>query len=184
MKPETLNRLKIKFIKLAQISSVNDSKNGYVYVFDDSSSDSVFDDYELNKNIVKTIVSIDDFPADRHKVSAFFIFSILKNRPIKLKLNKQGIDKDQIEMIANLNLALLFVNHLMRDFYFEKYEKDLKIVPPTTDGNKSYVEQLYTLLIKLYEEVEYKKCNKVLLLTISHILYLVEKNSICTEEKQ
>jgi len=184
MKPETLNRLKIKFIKLAQISSVNDSKNGYVYVFDDSSSDSVFDDYELNKNIVKTIVSIDDFPADRHKVSAFFIFSILKNRPIKLKLNEQNIDKNQIEMIANLNLALLFVNQLMRDFYFEKYKKDLKILPPATDGNKSYVEQLYTLLIKLYEEIVYKKCNKVLLLTVSHILYLVEKNSICLKEKQ
>ena len=177
MKRETKEKLQAIFIKLAhQIASI--TSNGLkICVYDDKSCEDVFNEYEKIKSEIKNIIDY-DFLADRHKIASFFIYSILKNKPIKLKVNKTDIDAEKLDMLINFNLAMTFATYIITSFYESKYGKELKLISPeVSDGG--YNDQLFALIRYIIETDE-----KILLLAISHILFLIEKYSECKMEKE
>ena len=181
MTVKTLNLLKNKLINISQALASKQSSENEIFVYNDANLDKVFYDYENIKNNIKQILENNEFLIDRHKISSFFVSAILKNKPIILKINKTDIDNDDLEFIINTNLAILFANFIIKSFYKEINNKDLIISMPDS-SSKAYIDQLIGL-IKIYKDrldIGGKNIN-ILLLSISHIFFLLEKYS---EEKQ
>jgi len=178
MNIDTLKSLKTKLINISQALASKQSNEDEVFVYNDTNLDKVFENYENIRNEIKQILENEDFLIDRHKIAAFFISSILKNKPIIVKINNTDIDNNDIEFIININLAILFSNFIIRKFYKEINKKDLKIVMPISSSQKPYIDQLIGL-IKIYKDkLDIGSDNiKILLLSISHILFLIEKYS-------
>lgn len=182
MTVKTLNLLKNKLINIAQSLASKQSSENEVFVYNDTNLDKVFEDYENIKNDIKQILENNDFLIDRHKISSFFISAILKNNPIVVKINKTDIEDDNLEFVINTNLAILFANFIIKSFYKEINNKDLIISIPDSSSSKAYIDQLIGL-IKIYKDrldIGGENIN-ILLLSVSHIFFLLEKYS---EEKQ
>jgi len=179
---KTLNLLKNKLINISQALASKQSSENEIFVYNDANLDKVFYDYENIKNDIKQILENNEFLIDRHKISSFFVSAILKNKPIVLKINKTDIKNDDLEFIINTNLAILFANFIIKSFYKEINNKDLIISMPNSSSSKVYIDQLIGL-IKIYKDrlnIGGENIN-ILLLSISHIFFLLEKYS---EEKQ
>ncbi|MGJ0363459.1 hypothetical protein NG776_03400 [Aliarcobacter cryaerophilus] len=178
MNATTLKTLKNKLISTSQALASQQSSDHEVFVYNDSNLDKVFEDYENIKIEIKNILENIDFLIDRHKISAFFMSAILKNKPIIIKTNQTDISDDDLEFVINTNLAILFANFIIRTFYKEINKKDLKVSMPDSSSSKAYIDQL-TGLIKIYKErLEAGGENiNILLLSISHIFFLLEKYS-------
>jgi len=178
MNASTLETLKNKLVNISQALASKQSSDSEVFVYNDSNLDKVFEDYENIKSEIKHILENTEFLIDRHKISAFFMSAILKNKPIVVKSNQTDIANDDLEFVINTNLAILFANFIIRTFYKEINKKDLKISMPNSSSSKAYIDQL-TGLIKIYKdrlEAGGENIN-ILLLSISHIFFLLEKYS-------
>jgi len=181
MKQETVELLKNKLISLSQQLASHQSNDVEIFIYDDKSNDMVFIDYKNIKDKIKSMITNDNFLADRHKISAFFMSAIIKNKPIKIKLNKTDMIDDDLELIININLALLFTNYIITSFYKLKTKKDIKIVYPKTDKN-NYIDQLSGLIMMLRDKIE-QNDKEILLMAISHIIFLIENYSILHSNK-
>jgi len=177
MNATTLKILKNKLINTSQSLASKQSIDDEVFVYNDSNLDKVFEEYENIKTEIKNILENTDFLIDRHKISAFFMSAILKNKPIIVKTNQTDISNDDLEFVINTNLAILFANFIIRTFYKEINQIELKISMPDS-SSKAYIDQL-TGLIKIYKDrldTGGENIN-ILLLSISHIFFLLEKYS-------
>ena len=137
----------------------------------------IFLDYEDNKNAIKELLNDKDFLVDRHKISAFFIGAILNNNPIKVKNNILETSNEQEELVLNTNLALSFANEIIKRFRKKENKNEkFKIIIPKSSSTKAYEDQLATLIKELNDSFKNEN-KKILLLAISHILFLLEKYS-------
>ena len=182
MTKETIDNLKNKLIKLSQLLASYQSNKDKVFIYDDKRFDQIFVDYNNIKGKIKKIIANDKFLLDRHKIAAFFIIAIIKNKPIVLKMNKTDIKNDDLEFVANLNLAITFANYIIKTFYEFKNKKSLKIFTPKSDTT-NYNDQLVGLIRALKDTIETENTKEILLMAISHILFLIEKYSECEMEK-
>lgn len=181
MTESTLKTLKNKLINISQALATKQSSEAEVFVYNDSNLDKVFEDYENIKIEIKNILENTDFLVDRHKISEFFLSAILKNKPILVKINQTDISDDDLEFVINTNLLILFANFIIKTFYKEINKTDLKIAMPNSASSKPYIDQLIGL-IKIYKErLESGEESTTILLSISHIFFLLEQYS---EEKQ
>jgi hypothetical protein len=181
MNYETKESLKSLFIKLAHQIIGLYSDELKVYIYHDELTEDIFYEYEKIKEDIKNNIIDAEFLADRHKIAAFFISSIMKKEPIKIKVNKTDISDNELSMLVNFNLSIVFANYVIKVFYKKRYNKELKIISPKSYDDKSkktYNDQLFTLVRDIINMEE-----KVLLLTLSHILFLIEKYSECMQNK-
>lgn len=132
----------------------------------------MFDDYESMRDEVKAIISDKSFLADRHKIAAFFLSSILKNRPVKIKENKNNTNDNDIEFLSNINLGMAFAAHCMGEIAGRK----ITLLQPTTTGKKAYSEQFFALIRLVKEHIDQDDSHKIFLMMISHIFFLLEEN--------
>jgi hypothetical protein len=179
MTQKTEEILKKRLIKFAHII-IGHKLNDISYIYNDKNLDNVFSDYKNIKNTIKELLENKDFLVDRHKISACFISAILNNSPIKIKTssyNKKEIL--ELEFIINMNLAILFSDYIIKSFYKKLYNKELKMAKPQSSTNKPYIDQLVGL-IRIIDIAN----KEILLLAISHILFLLEKYSEVVENKQ
>ena len=179
---KTIDNLKSKLIKLSQSIASYQSNECEIFIYNDKRFDQIFVDYDNMKTKVKKIITNDKFLLDRHKIAAFFIFAIIKNKPIVLKINKTNIKNDDLEFLSNLNLAITFANYIIKTFYEFKNKKKLKIFTPKSNTT-NYSDQLVGLIKMLKDIIEIEDNKEILLMTISHILFLIEKYSECRMEK-
>jgi hypothetical protein len=164
-------------VKLSQAVASNMSDDSELFIYNDKNCDTVFEMYEKIKNDIKDSVSKNTFLADRHKIASIFIYSIIKNRPIKTKANSTDISDIDLEIIPNIYLAVVFAIYIMESFYEEKYKKELKMSFPKEDGSSNYKEQFFALIKLLCNDIDSANCDKTILLSLSHILFLLEENS-------
>ncbi len=178
MNKKTIDVLKNKLTNLSQALAAKQSSEKEIFIYDDTNLEKVFKDYDEIKTNIKSILEDTSFLTDRHKISAFFLSAILKNNPIKVKENLTDIDKQELEFVINTNLGLLFANFIIKTFYKQKYSKELKFIMPESSCPKPYLDQLIGLIKIFKDRIELGAENiNVLLLAISHILFLLEKYS-------
>jgi len=182
MTKKTIDSLKSKLIKLSQSIASCQSNEDEIFIYDDKRFDQIFVDYDNMKVKVKKIITNDEFLLDRHKIATFFIIAIIKNKPVVLKINKTNIKNDDLEFVVNLNLAITFANYIIKTFYELRNKKKLKIFTLESDTT-NYNDQLIALIKMLKDAVEIEDNKEILLMTISHILFLIEKYSECKMEK-
>ena len=182
MTEKTIDNLKSKLIKLSQSIASYQSNECEIFIYNDERFNQIFVDYDNMKTKVKKIITNDKFLLDRHKIAAFFIIAIIKNKPIVLKINNTDIKNDDLEFIINLNLAITFANYIIKTFYEFKNKKKLKIFTPKSNTT-NYNDQLVGLIKMLKDIIEIEDNKEILLMTISHILFLIEKYSECRMEK-
>ena len=117
MTKKTIDNLKSKLIKFSQLIASYQSNECEIFIYNDERFNQIFVDYDNMKTKVKKIITNDKFLLDRHKIAAFFIIAIIKNKPIVLKINNTDIKNDDLEFIINLNLAITFANYIIKTFY-------------------------------------------------------------------
>ncbi len=172
MKQETKDKLKLHLHKIGQASASQDSKKGYVFDYCYDLGNKVFEDYESMRDEIKAIISDEAFLADRHKISAFFLSAILKNRPVQIKENKNDTDDTEVEFLSNINLGVVFASYCMSEIG----GRSIKLMQPTTSGKKKYSDQFYALIKLVKEHIDQNDSQKILLMMISHIFFLLEEN--------
>lgn len=182
--PSKLENMKEMFIKFAQATATKNTTDGYVCIYDHNSAKKVIEEYSESRDYLKALISDLDFPADRHKISAFMIGSILKNLPIKLEENSNETNDEQIEKLINLNLATSVASHILRSFYKYENKEDLTIgYPRKHECGDCYLENFHALLNLIDNEINQDPTNKVFLLSVSNMLYLLEEISRITIHK-
>ena len=95
MNYETKESLKSLFIKLAHQIIGLYSDELKVYIYHDELTEDIFYEYEKIKEDIKNNIIDAKFLADRHKIAAFFISSIMKKEPIRIKVNKIDISDNE-----------------------------------------------------------------------------------------
>jgi len=177
MRQNIIEDLKLKLIKLAQHIAANSSNELEVFIYQDKNLEKIFEDYEYIKNSIKNFISDKNFLVDRHKIAAIFLYSIIQNKPILIKENKTDIEDKELEFIINMNLAMAFGAYIIQSFYKSSTNKEIKLVVPDSNTT-NYLDQLFSLIKILTEKIT-NEDKLYLLLTISHIFYLIEKFSEC-----
>lgn len=172
MTPVTKEKLRLQLHQIGQASAAKDSREGYIFDYSYDVGNQVFNDYESMRDEVKSIISDKNFLADRHKIAAFFLSSILKNRPVKIKENQNNTNNSDIEFLSNINLGIAFAAHCMTAIAGRK----IALLQPTTSGKKPYSEQFYALIKLIKEHIDQNDSQKILLMMISHIFFLLEEN--------
>jgi hypothetical protein len=175
---ETKEKLRLQLHKIGQASAAKDSVDGYVFDYSYDVGKQVFDDYESMRDEVKAIISDKSFLADRHKIAAFFLSAILKNKPVKIKENKNDTNNNDIEFLSNINLGIAFAAHCMGEIAGHK----IALLQPNTTGKKSYKEQFYALIRLVKEHIDQDGSHKIFLMMISHIFFLLEENYKASNE--
>ena len=101
---------------------------------------------------------------------------ILLTKNAQILAGKQSTN-EQEEFVLNTNLALSFANEIIKRFRkTENKSEDFKIIIPKSSSTKAYEDQLVTLIKELNDSFKNEN-KKILLLAISHILFLLEKYS-------
>jgi hypothetical protein len=171
----------MRLIKISQQLASIQSNEKEIFIYNDNGLDKVFIDYNEMKIKIKKIITNDKFLLDRHKIASFFIYAIIKNKPILIKENYTDILNDDLEFIANSNLAVIFANYIIKTFYEAKNNKTIKIITPKSDTT-NYNDQLFSLIKLLKNRIENENDEEILLISLSHILFLIEKYSECKIE--
>lgn len=161
--------------KIGQVSASRDSRDGYIFDYNYDIGNQVFSDYSNMKDEVKAIISNKEFLADRHKIAAFFLSAILKNCPIQLKENANDTNSSDIEFLANINLGVVFASYCISEI--SGLGCTVKLMSPSTNGKKGYNDQFYGLIKLVKEHIDQRDSQKVLLMMISHIFFLLEEYS-------
>ena len=101
---------------------------------------------------------------------------ILLTKNAQILAGKQSTN-EQEEFVLNTNLALSFANKIIKRFRKEENNsEDFKIIIPKSSSTKAYEDQLVALIKELNDSFKNEN-KKILLLAISHILFLLEKYS-------
>ena len=178
MTQEIVDVIKNKIITLSQQIAAMQSNEDEIFIYNDEGLENIFIDYKNMKEKIKEIITRDDFLADRHKIAAFFISAIIKNEPIAIKLNKTDLKDSDLKFTINLNLAVAVANYIIVSFYKTRNKIELKIASPKA-GTNNYNDQLFALIRMIRDTMHQSDNKEMLLLTISHILFLIEKCSEC-----
>jgi hypothetical protein len=99
----------MRLIKISQQLASIQSNEKEIFIYNDNGLDKVFIDYNEMKIKIKKIITNDKFLLDRHKIASFFIYAIIKNKPILIKENYTDILNDDLEFIANSNRKIFRV---------------------------------------------------------------------------
>lgn len=174
---EKLQKMKSSYISVAQAVASKSTKDGYTFIYNDDSATKILNEYESNRDYIKNIIDDSNFPADRHKVAAFMIGATMKHFPIKLKENLNKTKNEDVENLVNLSLSVAFANHILSSFYIEEKKEKLNLKFPITSNGSEYKDSLVALISLLNQHIDDNQQNRIFLLSISHILYLLEEHS-------
>lgn len=173
MDGKKINELKKELMKTIKIVLENDKTQREKCIIPNA-VDAIFSEYEKIKTHLKAFISENDFLLDRHKIASSFLLATYNIRPISfVDIDNRELTKQQLAYI-NFTAGYYFARTIIRSF------SGVKIKEPVTSNDKDYFDNLFALfyLILANELKDKMTISKESVLTLSHILFLLEVNSI------
>lgn len=163
---------KKELTKTIKITIDNDKTPRKKIIIKDAAN-AIFAEYEKIKIHLKGYISEEAFLLDRHKIASSFLLATYNIKPISFKdIDCRELTKQQLAYI-NFTVGYYFARTIIKSF------SGIKIKEPKTSNNKDYFDNLFALyhLILAHESKDKITISKEAVLTISHILFLLEANS-------
>ncbi|MFP4486490.1 MAG: hypothetical protein ACLFOC_05980 [Campylobacterales bacterium] len=173
MNNKRVEELKKELLRTLKIVTEND-KTKREKIIASKAVDDIFAEYEKIKIHLKAFISEDDFLLDRHKIAASFLLATYNIKPIVFNdIDDRELTKHQLAYI-NFTAGYYFARTIIKSF------SGVKIKEPKTSNRKDYFDNLFALfyLILANESKDKMTISKESVLTLSHILFLLEVNSI------